>query len=276
MQTKTKSILLLAIAAISYMVFAVLYGIVGGVFLGLYSGNTNNMEDIVLVIGEGLAKITFLVTVFFMYKPKGILKGFSQFKTISLNGNMLLGLIIIIFFILHIPKPTATEPDVLYTGFLAVPYFFVLCLLGPVAEEIFYRKIFIDVLRKNFALNPLVLVVIQAVVFTLLHIVSFYDNTILMLVPFLTGLIAGCMYIYSDTIIYGLLLHIAHNSGIFFNLRGIFDKIHVSGRATDLIIYSGLGLSFVCLVLFIFEARKRRFPLRPHDEPSCATTSNPV
>ena len=80
--------------------------------------------------------------------------------------------------------------------------------LIPIYEEIFYRGIIFEYLRKNF--NIIVAIVVQALVFGVMHL-----NLVQGIYTFILGIVLALIYMYSESILGNITVH------IIFNLLGI-------------------------------------------------------
>lgn len=81
-------------------------------------------------------------------------------------------------------------------------------VLIPIYEEIFYRGIIFGYLRKNF--NIIVAIVVQALVFGVMHL-----NLVQGIYTFILGIVLALIYMYSESILGNITVH------IIFNLLGI-------------------------------------------------------
>jgi membrane protease YdiL (CAAX protease family) len=115
------------------------------------------------------------------------------------------------------------------------------CILFPMLEEIMFRGILFNALRKYCNVN--VAIVLQALIFALYHIAS---TPILFLNALSTGLIIGIIYLYSNSIIASILCHISTNllGGIIYTIL-----VHIFGVLTVPI--SLLALIFLLRLLIL-------------------------
>ena len=81
-------------------------------------------------------------------------------------------------------------------------------ILIPIYEEIFYRGIIFGYLRKNF--NIIIAIILQAFIFGFMHM-----NLVQGIYAFIFGVVLALVYIYTESIIGNILLH------MIFNLLGI-------------------------------------------------------
>lgn len=103
------------------------------------------------------------------------------------------------------PKETGT---ILYN-------FFVLILLVPIYEELFFRGYIIKKLKIHHNIRSIV--IFSSLLFALIHINPYnMDWTFFKLpIPFLLGVSTSLVYVWGKSIIYPILLHIGYNSYIF-------------------------------------------------------------
>lgn len=81
-------------------------------------------------------------------------------------------------------------------------------VLIPIYEEIFYRGIIFGYLRKNF--NMVLAILFQSLIFGLMHL-----NLVQGIYTFILGIVLALVYIYTDSILGNITVH------IIFNLLGL-------------------------------------------------------
>lgn len=81
-------------------------------------------------------------------------------------------------------------------------------VLIPIYEEIFYRGIIFGYLRKNF--NIVLAILFQSLIFGLMHL-----NLVQGIYTFILGIVLALVYIYTDSILGNITIH------IIFNLLGL-------------------------------------------------------
>lgn len=81
-------------------------------------------------------------------------------------------------------------------------------VLIPICEEIFYRGIIFGYLRKNF--NIVLAILFQSLIFGLMHL-----NLVQGIYTFILGIVLALVYIYTDSILGNITIH------IIFNLLGL-------------------------------------------------------
>ncbi len=130
----------------------------------------------------------------------------------------------------------------------------VLCagIIGPVAEELFFRKAMIDRLSKY---HPIDAILFSAVLFALIH-----GNLTQFLYAFPLGVLLGIIYYHTQNIGYTILLHIAINmiGGVVPQLvMGGIAMLPESMNTLVTFVYSQIIIG-ICAVGLIFLIRRRR------------------
>lgn len=112
-------------------------------------------------------------------------------------------------------------------------------ILIPIYEEIFYRGIIFGYLKKQYSI--VIAVFVQALIFSIMHF-NFVQSTY----TFLLGLVLGLIYIYTESIIGNIIMHIT------FNLLGtvIIPKLSAT-YPLILTVFITIGI-----ILFIFSSLK--------------------
>lgn len=109
----------------------------------------------------------------------------------------------------------------------------VIILIVPIAEEILFRGVIFNELKKEF--NIIVSVIIQALFFAVAH-----GNVLQGIYAFVLGSFAAVIYLWSDSIISNIALHIT------FNLAGTFIfPILIYYTSKYVAVYVVLGLLFL-------------------------------
>lgn len=111
--------------------------------------------------------------------------------------------------------------------------------LIPIYEEIFYRGIIFEYLRKNF--NIIVAIVVQALVFGVMHL-----NLVQGIYTFILGIVLALIYMYSESILGNITVH------IIFNLLGILiiPKLLINFPSMSIV------LLIIAIVFIIFSSIK--------------------
>ena len=125
-------------------------------------------------------------------------------------------------------------------------------IIGPVAEELFFRKAMIDRLSKY---HPIDAILFSAVLFALIH-----GNLTQFLYAFPLGVLLGIIYYRTQNIGYTILLHIAINL-----IGGVVPQLVMGGIAVlpesmntlVTFVYSQIIIG-ICVVGLIFLIRRRR------------------
>lgn len=184
----------------------------------------------------------FLCSVFFR-------KGLFSNETWSVNvlNRKQVQLIVILFVVfigytLIINNNSAPLGKKIYKSNLAVLLeFCVVVVLGPISEEIFFRKILIDYFESVYHYSAKKVILLQSVLFYIPHFI----NGNITFIIFYVGIISGIMYYYSKSIIYSILLHVLCNiSALIF----IANIIHVKMIFPWYII----GISFISVFVIVF------------------------
>lgn len=119
--------------------------------------------------------------------------------------------------------------------------FISLCIIAPIFEEIICRGIILEQLRKKC--NVLKAVIISALCFTVIHL-----NIEQGVNAFLIGLILGWLYIKTESILPGVLLHFLNNFLIYL-LIYFPIKCIVSNRFSVLRIVIGIVIFAITIVV---------------------------
>lgn len=109
----------------------------------------------------------------------------------------------------------------------------------PIYEEIFYKGIIFGYLRKNF--NIIVAVLVQALIFGIMHL-----NLVQSIYTFILGIVLALIYMYSDSILGNITVH------IIFNLLGALIVPMLLSKFPIMVIV----LLILGIVLFIFSVIK--------------------
>ena len=112
-------------------------------------------------------------------------------------------------------------------------------ILIPIYEEIVFRGIIFGYLRKNF--NIIVAVLVQALIFGIMHL-----NLVQGIYTFILGIVLALIYMYSDSILGNITVH------IIFNLLGALIVPMLLSKFPIMVIV----LLILGIVLFIFSVIK--------------------
>lgn len=161
-----------------------------------------------------IGNIIFLVFILKIISGKSIRKGILSLKLkycISAGLIALGSLMISYLILLSLVNFTTYELHYEYSN---KPYFTLLVVvLGPIYEELIFRGILIDILRKYMNIN--LVLILTSLLFGMLH-----QNIIQISYAFVGGLIYGLIYVYTDNLIYSIIAHSIDNllGGFLFKL----------------------------------------------------------
>lgn len=151
--------------------------------------------------------------------------------------------------------------------------YFYACLLGPVLEELLYRGVVLQGLRKY---NERFAIIISALIFGLMH-----QNYQQFLLGFLLGLVLAYVALRSESLLPSMITHIIVNtSGVLASLimqnadheafasitGGNYDITSFSGSFMTAVIMNALfryGFLFAAIALMIVAMVKGRVPKKP-------------
>ncbi len=119
-------------------------------------------------------------------------------------------------------------------------------ILGPVIEEVFFRRILLGQFLKKY--NPIIAVSLSAILFSIYHI---EPNDIWFL--FLYGLVFGYFYYKTNSLVASILLH------SLTNLLTWTTKINTTSLDDDSLMNMFLVFSACIIVLYVFEKYSDRF-----------------
>lgn len=112
-------------------------------------------------------------------------------------------------------------------------------ILIPIYEEIVFRGIIFGYLRKNF--NIIVAILVQALIFGIMHL-----NLVQGIYTFILGIVLALIYMYSDSILGNITVH------IIFNLLGVLIMPMLLSKFPIMVIV----LLILGIALFIFSVIK--------------------
>lgn len=234
--------------------FVVLFG-VNSMFSFYYKATTDSGELSELTLNHAanistlLSSILILVVLFYWKPLKGLKDSWKKITPIFLSLVLFLGLlgfalnsVVLSFFKSPYEEAIELSKSLLNSGWISV---LGVALFVPIVEEVIFRRICIESLRKEMGVVPAILV--SAIVFGILHI-----NPIQILGATLLGLLFGCIYELSKSVLPGILLHVFNNGMYVYKLR--FDKMETSSVFfTKENPYIWLVVSLLC-VLFMVTA----------------------
>ena len=115
----------------------------------------------------------------------------------------------------------------------------IVIILIPIYEEIVFRGIIFGYLRKNF--NIIVAILAQALIFGIMHL-----NLVQGIYTFILGIVLALIYMYSDSILGNITVH------IIFNLLGVLIIPMLLNKFPSMFIV----LLILGIILFIFSIIK--------------------
>lgn len=127
------------------------------------------------------------------------------------------------FFLIHSLGITATltnDTDIIVVSQLLSPLttIFILGIVGPIVEELFYRQMLISSLSTY--IPSWVAIIISSLLFAFLHMDIITMNEGLLVLPyFFSGIILGVLYKKTDNILFSIILH------VFFNITGLIPLL---------------------------------------------------
>ncbi|MDE5577576.1 MAG: CPBP family intramembrane metalloprotease [Oscillospiraceae bacterium] len=209
------------------------------------------------IISEITAIIVGIKLMGLDFKPLATRDGFNggtMFKLITLAvglqtaASMIAAIITAILDQFGLKSPTADLTATTSLPANLLMYFYA-CLLGPVLEELLYRGVLLQSMRKY---NEKFAIFLSAVIFGLMH-----ENYQQFILGFLVGIPLAVVTIKSGSLIPSIFTHIIVNtSGMFFNcwMQYSNSKFYQSatGKAVDDLTLSDMSTADITAVLFRF------------------------
>jgi len=183
-----------------------------------------------------------LLIYWFLFKSDINNKNIYQINSINKTPKTLISILIICFVVFALlassySMPVGTKYHNSIIG--SVVSFILIVLLAPIVEELFFRVILMNNLRINYRFSNKKLILIQAILFYIPHLVNgnytFYT--------FYLGIVSGIFYYYTRSIIHSIMLHTFANCTYFLLTLNIINY--------RLPITMPIWLTFF-LILFIF------------------------
>lgn len=207
---------------------------------------------LICILFEDPRKYTFLLVIlsylitftllFYFSKQFKILINKHAFKKISLKNIYYISLfglgfnIIISVFIFFLDRIFPNYTEISNQNFSMINLIYGIILI-PICEEIFFRGIIFNFLKKNYSLT--ISIILQALFFGIAH------GTIVQgIYTFIGGITLALAFLYSDSILGSILLH------IMFNLCGLVvipKLLFIHGTVNYLLL--GIGI-----IIFIFSS----------------------
>lgn len=122
----------------------------------------------------------------------------------------------------------------------------IISIFVPIFEEIFFRGVIFGFLKNNY--NIVVAIIIQALVFSFMHF-----NVVQGIYTFILGIVCSLMYMYSESLIGGIIVHIVFN----------FLGMTLTKLATVSVALTGIfGIIFLVIflpvsIIMILKSRKQ-------------------
>lgn len=183
------------------------------------------LSSLLLLKNFGKIKTTLIIRLFDLIFFILILKRFKLLKRLiktDVKKGILKGIFIsfcigIIFFITYFIIKVTIGKSIFNIFLFQLPHktkdiillFLAGGVISPIAEEIFFRGLIYNWLRKNYHI-PLA-VIISALIFSFFHL----KGTMLPLIQFAGGILFACAYEYSKSIYTSMVIHITGNIFIF-------------------------------------------------------------
>ncbi|HZK03392.1 MAG TPA: type II CAAX endopeptidase family protein [Bacteroidaceae bacterium] len=178
--------------------------------IGLYYDNMGLITILSLIISQVLLIIVLLTTKFFKISDLVAKTPIKIFVVIILFILVSLFTIDLVSSLLDLPDNNEWLFKEMSNSLLII---IPIVLLGPIVEEIVFRKIIIQEFL-NMSLKPHISILFSALIFGLIHI-----NPAQMLFAFAAGLIFGWIYFKTGSIVPGIIGHIINNSIGVIELR---------------------------------------------------------
>ncbi|MDE5992388.1 MAG: CPBP family intramembrane metalloprotease [Oscillospiraceae bacterium] len=209
------------------------------------------------IISEITAIIVGIKLLGLDFKPLATRDGFNggtMFKLITLAvglqtaASMIASIITAILKMFGLESPTADLTATTSLPANLLMYFYA-CLLGPVLEELLYRGVLLQSMRKY---NEKFAIFLSAIIFGLMH-----ENYQQFILGFLVGIPLAVVTIKSGSLIPAIFTHIIVNtSGMFFNcwMQYSNSKFYQNaiGKSVDDLTLSDMSAADITAVLFRF------------------------
>ena len=210
----------------SLFFFSSLWQLIG---LKIFNYDVNNLTDFNTIVLTTFSEVITLIILIIIYR-KELKNDFKSLKN-NFNKNMditvkswLIGLLIMfvsnIIIGLFVSKATAGNEENVQTLIKASNYLsiFTFGIVGPMVEELVFRKSFRDVFKKEW-----LFILVSGLVFGGLHVVlsltSLWD--LFYLIPYCSlGIAFGYIYVKTDNIYYSMFIHIFHN--VLFTILSVY------------------------------------------------------
>lgn len=175
----------------------------------IYSATTK-YAVIITTIADIIALVIFILM--FMKKEKNLINR-CKFKKISIFNAIIIivsstGFAFLCSSLLYLTQNILRDYDKvansILSGTQSVIGIICMIIIVPIFEEIFFRGIIFNELRKNF--NLVLSIIIEALIFALMH-----GNVKQGIYAFVLGVITALVYIWTDSILSNIVLHMSFN-----------------------------------------------------------------
>ncbi|MBX4260390.1 CPBP family intramembrane metalloprotease (plasmid) [Clostridium estertheticum] len=222
--------------SVVYLYFQVCVGFIFSIVASLKYHNLKTptqIQNMVLenayVLTIGAAVISLFIYYLLLRKKNKPLWERCEFKRITVKNFALIVLIALsvtfiacsfLYATQNIFKDYSSVSNNIGKGIQSIPGLVSIIILIPIFEEILFRGLIFNELRKN--LNIVVSVILQAMIFGLFH-----GNLAQGLYTLLLGAVAAIIYIWTKSIISNIVLHICFNlAGTFIIPRILMNTTH--------------------------------------------------
>ena len=199
-------------------IFSGIFQIIGSRILGYDVNNLSNYQELILTTISEISLFLILIGIYFKDLKrdiKKIKKDFNKNMDIAIKW-WLLGILVMVvsnlIIGLFVKEATANNEESIRTLIDSSKYLsiFVFGIIGPIVEELVFRKAFRDIIK-----NDILFVLISGLVFGSLHVVLSVSNPLdlLYLIPYCSlGLAFSIIYQKTKNIYFSMFIHIFHNT----------------------------------------------------------------
>ncbi len=217
-----------------YLGFQILFSIPAGIIIfidTMKNGEANpSLTNTIIAITMLLSS---LVMSWFLWKYKYVTTEGNNFKLPSLKFALIIlcltfGLIVILDWLSHLfPLPDMMS-DIFQGMSRNVWGIIVICLVGPIMEELLFRGAIQGYMMKIYK-KPSNAILLSALIFGVIH-----GNPAQIPFAFLIGLVMGALYYRTGSLMPGIIIHVVNNSistlltAIYPDASTLFDIVGVS------------------------------------------------
>lgn len=202
------------------------------------------IDIIVIIIGMKITKIEFKD----IFKRCSYSKDMVVLSMLSCGGvvfisSMITMIIVIIAHVIHmkIPSPDFSFPNALGLRMFYISY---VCILGPILEEILFRGIILNYLKKY---GQLIAILFSTMLFTMFHL-----NLMQFATPVLLGSLLGFLTVKTESIKPSIMVHMFNNTVV--TILSVILGTSKAFYTSVTLIYFMIGL--LALGLFVFKHYK--------------------